>query len=208
MSSATSRLRPGAKVIAQVDHFPEILYDMSLTAEDGSLIKDIEMIGTVVRVTNTHVTCKLSAAEETLHVPLSMVQRCPETVSAPIYYVVVNETIKEVKDLLIPVGAQLPDYHKTREDANKELAEIIAKNPRPTVTDETVSTAQRMDLSTPATQVPPPATPVPQQTRSTRRRRPGGRARKRKKKSSETPNEAENTASETANESQDTSEVS
>ena len=123
---------------------------------------------------------------------------------APKYYVVVNETIKEVCDLLIPEGAAVPDYHTTREGAEHELAEIIRQNPRPTQVAETVPTEAKVDDSTPATQDPPPTTPAAQtRSRSGRRGRP-----RRPRRQQPRPSTADiSTASDTPNESEDESEV-
>ena len=204
MATATARLRAGDKIVAQVDHYPEILYDMSITDADGNLLKGIQMIGKVVRVSSTHVTCELKAAEETLHVPLSMVSRCAAGVSAPNYYVVVNEVVKEVPDLLLPEGSVLPDYHTTREGAEAELAEIIKQNPRAEQVVQHAPTEEKVDESTPATQAPPPSTPAAQVTRPARRSGRRARARRRKSRS---PVNDNSTASDTPNESEDSEQV-
>ena len=156
---------------------------MSLTDADGNLLKGIRMIGTAQQVTGTHVTCQLGAAETTLRLPLSMVSPCPQSVSAPTYYVVVNENIKEVRGLLLPATAVIPYYHKTREDADKELAEIIRKNPRPTSNTASVAaeanadtTSHREHNNASTTASTGPSTPV---TQVRKRRRHRGRRKSR-----------------------------
>ena len=141
------------------------------------------MIGTVQQISGTHATCQLSAAEGTLRLPLSMVSPCSQRVTATTYYVVVNKKIKEVRGLLLPTSVDIPDYHKTREEADRELVEIIRKNPRPTATTETLAEPVNADATShlessnaSTTTSTGPSTPVTQI-----RKRTGRRGRRRRK---------------------------
>ena len=133
-----------------------LLKDMGLTDDSGSMLKGIRMFGKIVSKTNNYFKIRLPAAEEDLFFPINKTNKV-ENETAPKHFVVVPDDhdghhIKEVQGLLLPEPVK--GYHTTKANAVRELRETVP-HPAPSATADnpTTTTASSSASSTTSTTI-------------------------------------------------------
>ena len=141
MSVRSSRLRTGARVMADANHWPELLDEMSIVDGDGDPLQGVSMEGTIKAKTDAHFNVFLDCPGKCYRFPISKVRPLRGNLPSTDYFVVVNATIVTIKGLHLPNDVSLDGYHTDRKDAESELQESVAKLPdkTPVVADATAA---------------------------------------------------------------------
>ena len=149
MSTRSSRLRAGSRVVVDLNHWPELLAEMAIVDADGMTLKGVSMEGTIQQCSRSHFNVYLDAVDKAVRFPNDKIRPLQESDKAKNYFVVMDGKIADIKGLHLPKDASVRGYHIERKEAESELQETLGESP-----DQTMLRSAAAPTSIAASQVP------------------------------------------------------